>query len=154
MSAAVMPDDTAAGRLEHAQTSTLTAPPTIGAEWPGLPGSFYAGVARADGDQPDGHLVLLADKSASALKWAAAKTWAEGLGDGARLPTRFESALLFANARDQFEPEWHWTGTDYEGDGSYAWFHYFGHGNQNNNHKSYEGRARAVRRFPVGPSIL
>ena len=107
---------------------------------------IYAGITRAEDDGPDGHLVLLADVPDKDLKWADAVKWAQGLGNGARLPTRFESALLYANLQPQFSTEgWYWTGTQYSA--GIAWLQYFDNGNQYYGDKSYEARARAVRRF-------
>ena len=60
---------------------------------------------------------------------AEAVAWAASLGDGARLPTRFESALLYTNLRDRMDTEKvHWTGTQYSADD--AWYQDFGNGNQ------------------------
>jgi len=91
-------------------------------------------------------VVLLADKPDEELTWADAKKWAESVGG--ELPARPAAAMLFANAKDQFEPEWHWTSEAYGG--SYAWIQNFGSGSQ------YGGRvvgssycARAVRMIPL-----
>jgi hypothetical protein len=111
-------------------------------------GGIYAGVTSGLDGYPVGHLVLLPDKPANLMNWANAKAWAEGLGAGARLPSRAESALLYANLREQIDDtRWHWTGTEF--DASYAWYCYFNDGGQFSNHKSYEGCARAVRLIPL-----
>ena len=124
--------------------------PAIGAKWPGAIDGIYAGVSRGENGEPDGHLVLLSAKPEEDLTWKDAKAWAEGLGNGARLPTRFESALLYANLRDQFDlNEWYWTGTVYESSPSYAWLQLFDYGLQLGNRQSLEFRARAVSRFPI-----
>lgn len=105
-----------------------------------LEGGLFAGVTTT----PDGvhhAVVLLPDKPDGRLTWKKAVDWAEKRG--ATLPTRPVAALLFASAKDQFEPEWHWTGESV--DGSYAWFQYFIIGIQDSLLKSYKGRARAVR---------
>ncbi len=139
-----------------ARTSTAEAagpspftPPTviaIGSAWGNV--GTYAGLSRGEDGEPDGHLVLLDAVPAKDLNWPDAKAWAEGLGDGARLPTRFESALLYANVREKLDTErWHWTGTQYSESG--AWSQYFGLGSQGSGDKKYEARARAVRRFPL-----
>jgi hypothetical protein len=72
------------------------------------------------------------------------REWARGLG--ADLPTRNESAFLYALHRDLFETSWYyWTSTQYSsGD---AWAQDFHDGNQDYLDKSCECRARAVRRF-------
>jgi len=131
------------------EASATTAPafraPAIGARWPGQDG-VYAGVSRGEEGQPDAHIVLLDAKPATDLKWAAGVKWAEDLGEGARLPTRFESALLYANLRDQLDTgAWHWTGTQFSV--SHAFTQGFYHGTQYGYGKKYEGRCRAVRRF-------
>jgi hypothetical protein len=111
-----------------------------------LEGGLFAGVCTT----PDGThhaVVLLADKPAEKLTWKHAMDWAAKLG--AVLPTRPVAALLFANAKPQFEPEWHWTSESF--DGSYAWTQFFNYGLQGNYHKSYEGRARAVRLIQLTP---
>jgi hypothetical protein len=125
--------------------SFVDEPPAIGCPWRG---GIYAGIAAADADNLDGHLVLLLDKPDGKLNWADANAWAAGLGDGARLPKRFESALLYANVQSHIETgHYYWTGTQYsEG---YAWFQLFGGGLQGFDSKSYEARARAVRRFAI-----
>jgi hypothetical protein len=109
-------------------------------------GGIYAGITRGDDGQPDTHLFLLSDLPADKLKWSAAVDWAAGLGGGASLPTRAESALLYANLKTEIDStEWHWTGTQYSDRN--AWLQLFGNGNQDNGLKSYEGRCRAVRRL-------
>jgi len=109
-------------------------------------GEHYAGlILNADGT-PSHHLVLLpeADKR---MAWQAAVEHAKD--QGGTLPTRAEQALLFANLKAQFKAAWYWSSEEYEGDGSYAWSQYFVSGFQFGTHKSYEGRCRAVRRFPA-----
>lgn len=126
--------------------------PEIGEIW-ALHGGIYAGISRGPDGEPDGHLVLLEARPDKDLNWADAVKWAESLGDGARLPTRFESALLYANLQDKLDTEkWHWTGTQYSDDN--AVFQYFSYGNQSNCSKSYEGRARAVRRIEQSASDI
>lgn len=120
---------------------TLATLPALGAP---LAGGLFAGLTtRADGTHCA--VVLLADKPAKPLPWKKAMNWAEGLG--AELPTRSVAALLYAHLKDQFElvPSWHWTSEAF--DGSYAWFQHFIFGGQDDTRKSYEGRARAVRRL-------
>jgi hypothetical protein len=46
-------------------------------------------------------------------------------------------------------PEWHWSSTQYAADPTDAWLQGFDDGLQNGNHKSYAGRARAVRRLKI-----
>jgi hypothetical protein len=126
-------------------TAQAGAVPAIGTRWDEH-GGIYAGVARGFGDERDGHIILLDAKPEESLAWADAVKWAEGLGDGARLPTRFESALLYANLQDKLDTDkWHWTGT--QRSGSSAWIQNFSNGSQVSYGKSYEARCRAVRRL-------
>lgn len=128
-----------------------TTPPLIGEYWPGQ-GGIYMGVAAADGDLPQGHLVLAVAAAEGRLTWkkavtSAKKQSADGHTDF-RLPTRFEAALIYANGRSHVDTSnWHWTGTEYAGDESSAWICYFGDGYQTSVHKDISFAARAVRRF-------
>jgi hypothetical protein len=92
--------------------------PPIGQAQPEL-NAIFAGLARGQDNQPDYGLILNTARPSGELTWEAAKAWAASLGEGWRLPTRNESALLYAFLRDQFEPDWYWTS---EAEGSaYAW---------------------------------
>ncbi|BBB59903.1 hypothetical protein UNDKW_1630 [Undibacterium sp. KW1] len=111
------------------------------------PGEIYAGLILGKDGQPDHHLFLLEAKPANKLNWEAAKAWASSVGG--ELPTRSEQSLLFANAKEQFEPYYYWSGEQDAGDPDYAWVQGFGNGLQDDNRKSYEYRARAVRRLII-----
>jgi hypothetical protein len=117
--------------------NTLALLPALGAAYEG---GLFAGLTT---DKEGRHfaIALLPDKPDAKLAWKKAVDWADSVGGV--LPTRPVAALLFANAKDQFEPEWHWTSEAF--DGSYAWSQYFYYGFQGFSPKSYEGRARAVR---------
>lgn len=115
--------------------------PTLGTP---IAGGLYAGITTGT-DGGAYALILLADKPSRRLDWPAAMAWAESLQ--ATLPTRPEGALLYANLRVQFEGGWHWLSEQYSA-GS-AWSQGFIHGSQDGDFKSYEARARAVRRFPL-----
>ena len=120
-------------------TSTiLAALPAIGAA---LAGGTFAGLTTL----PNGthHAVVLLPGKGDDLTWQQAGEWAKE--QGGVLPTRPVAALLFANVKDQLQPEWHWT-ADEEG-ASYAWYCTFLDGTQDGGHKSYEGSAVAVRRL-------
>jgi hypothetical protein len=107
-------------------------------------GERYAGLVLAADGTPSHHLVLLPGEAES-VNWTDATDWAAKAGG--ELPSRQEQALLFANLKPEFQPTWYWSNQAHESEGSFAWFQYFGGGGQRASHKSYEGRARAVRRF-------
>ena len=129
--------------------------PAIGSVWPGQ-GGVYVGVARGRDGQPDYHLILASEKPSERLTWKAAGAWAKKVeADGHAdysLPTRSESALLYAHAKELFERTWYWT-SEREGSSS-AWTCNFHDGTQIYSTTSYEGCAVAVRRLPINPSIL
>jgi len=110
-------------------------------------GTFQGVITTKDGTHCA--VVLLDAKPDSRLDWKAANAWAESVGG--TLPTRPVAALLYANAKPQFQPAWHWTSesleadTGDEQDASYAWYCYFGSGTQDYDHKSAKGAAVAVR---------
>ncbi|HCE10887.1 MAG TPA: hypothetical protein DEQ40_20220, partial [Oxalobacteraceae bacterium] len=107
------------------------------------PGERYVGaIISADGTKRD-HIILLPGELEGA-NWKDAMDWAKSLGGD--LPNRCESALLFATLKNEFKPEWHWTNEELASDPGYAWLQVFDDGFQINCLKSYEGRARAVRR--------
>ena len=118
-----------------------TIPAAIGAAFAG---GIYAGIIRGVAGAPDQHLVLLPG-TAEDVTWEAAGAFAASV-DG-ELPTRAEQALLFANLKDQFEPRWYWSCE--QAGPSYAWGQLFDLGDQYFDYRSYEGRARAVRRLPI-----
>ena len=108
-------------------------------------GEHYAGLMLDDVGMPSHHLVLMPEADAR-MPWQAAVEWAEA--QGGALPTRREQSLLFANLREQFQPAWYWSSEAHDEDGSSAWLQHFGYG-QGYGHKSYDGRARAVRLIPL-----
>lgn len=110
------------------------------------PGERYAGLLLKPDGTPSHHLVLLPDKTED-LSWQAAIDWAAKVGG--ELPTRREQALLYANLKDEFKPEWHWSSELYESNSSSAWSQLFDYGDQSFNHEDRGLQARAVRRFPV-----
>jgi hypothetical protein len=134
-------------QLKAEPARAATAPPAIGQPWQG---GIYAGVSRGEDGQPDAQLVLAPDEPSERLEWQAAIDWATtvraGGHDDWQLPSRVESALLYANLRDQFDTStWYWTRSQYSA--GFAWLQDFGDGIQGDDVKSYEGRARAVRRL-------
>ena len=136
-------------RAEPAPEAVAThRAPAIGQPWPGQ-GGIYAGITRGEGGQPDSHLVLCPTVPDKRLAWKPASEWAttiehDGHADY-RVPTRTESALLYANLRDQLDPALHWTSTQYSEVNAFG--QYFGYGCQSYYGKKHEGRVRAVRRF-------
>ena len=111
-------------------------------------GERYAGIVidSATG-QPTHHLILIPQQPKTRLTWDEAIAWAASIG--VELPTRQESALLYANAKDAFESEWYWTSEEYAGNAYLAWDQYFGNGDQFSGDKDYKGYTRAVRRVPI-----
>ena len=107
-------------------------------------GEHYAGIVLDEDGDVSHHLVLLPGQAEN-LTWDKARDWAQSIGG--ELPTRQEQALLFANLKGKFEAAWYWSDERHESDGSYAWFQSFVNGTQLSSRESYEGRARAVRRF-------
>jgi hypothetical protein len=135
---------------EAAAPAAPTTAPRIGQPWPGQ-GGIYAGLVAGTNGSPDQHVVLALTftidrrNHADSTAWAASVT-AEGHSDFG-LPTRDESALLYANVRGliQHDGYWYWTSTP-GGDG-YAWTQHFRNGLQLNYVTSFKARALAVRRF-------
>ena len=105
-------------------------------------GEVYAGLVLGKDGGADYHL-FLQPGAATGVTWQAAMEWAKNLGHG--LPTRAEQALLFANLKHEFEPRYYWSSE--QAGPSYAWHQDFLIGYQGYLNRSYEGRARAVRRL-------
>ncbi len=110
------------------------------------PGEIYAGILLGKDGEPDQHLILLPGQAKEATFKQAQQFAADVGGD---LPTRREQSLLFANLPEQFEKDWHWSGTLRAGYSYYAWCQYFSSGGQDNTSKSAELFARAVRRSVI-----
>ena len=119
----------------------LAGPGAIGSAFAG---GMYAGIIRGADGRPDEHLVLL-DGDTDGVTWEAACAWAAA--KGATLPTRAEQRLLMANLPDQFQKRYYWSSE--QAGPSNAWLQTFDSGYQLINTRSYEGRARAVRRLPI-----
>nr|WP_314607359.1 DUF1566 domain-containing protein [uncultured Janthinobacterium sp.] len=107
-------------------------------------GEIYAGLILGKDGAADYHL-FLQPGAVTGVKWQAAMDWAKKLGHS--LPTRAEQALLFANLKHEFEPRYYWSNE--QAGPSDAWGQYFGGGTQHYGYRSYEGRARAVRRLEI-----
>ncbi|HCE10886.1 MAG TPA: hypothetical protein DEQ40_20215 [Oxalobacteraceae bacterium] len=109
-------------------------------------GEQYAGLILGKDGEPDYHPVVLPGEAEN-VKWAAAVKWATKTGGD--LPTRREQSLLFANLKDQFQPRWYWSGEQRASIPGCAWLQSFVYGSQYLYPKSFEYRARAVRRLKI-----
>ncbi len=109
-------------------------------------GELWAGVLLNEDGTPSHHVILLPGEAAR-IGWNKAIEWAKEIGG--ELPTRREQSLLFANLKSQFKGEWYWSGEQHAAHSGYAWLQYFGDGGQDSCYKSFEARARAVRRLPI-----
>jgi len=109
------------------------------------PGEHYAGSVLNEDGTVKHHLVLMADRPNGDLNWAAAKTWAAGIGGS--LPDRQEAALIYANCKSHVDACWHWTSQAHESNASSAWLCHFYGGNQVCYAVGSTGAARAVRRL-------
>jgi hypothetical protein len=128
-----------------AATASFATLPALGTTFEG--GTFCGVTTLRDGSHCA--VVLLDAKPDGALTWQAGMDWARDAGG--QLPTRPVAALLYANAKDQFERDWYWTSDELHHDtgnehhSSSAWRQYFSSGRQLYNGKSYAFRCRAVR---------
>lgn len=135
---------------EPQQQQPASSVPLIGEYWVGQ-GGIYAGVARGRDGQPDYHLILATEVPNQDFTWQAAmghaKTIeADGHADFA-VPTRWESALLYANLQDkQATDHLFWTSTQHSM--GTAWYQDFDDGSQNEDRKISEFRVYFVRRVP------
>ena len=135
-----------------AAQTTSAAPsttPAIGDIWPGH-GGIYCGMARGQDGEADYPLIMALEAPTTGFKWQAAQDHAKTItADGHsdfRVPTRFESALLYANVHDKIDTSnWHWTST--QSSEGLAFTQSFGSGGQDTLSKDYEFRARFVRRL-------
>jgi hypothetical protein len=65
------------------------------------------------------------------------------------LPMQTLAETFQVGGAEAFEEAWYWSSTQHAAYSDYAWLQYFYHGGQGYDHKSYQGRARAVRRLPI-----
>ena len=124
----------------------------IGAPVPGIDGAIYAGIAPAEGDMPQAHLVLWVEtpKTKQNHEESIALAKAVNPETDSHLPTRTESALLYATLRDQIEKNgWYWTSTYYDDDKDAAFVQFFSGGDQVYTNLNGEYRALAVSRFAL-----
>lgn len=134
--------------MDTTEAPVITVNPTLTIPFPLADGEVYAGLSRDHDTGAWHHLVLLPAITDKDLTWQKAIDWAKSVGG--ELPTRFESALLYANARDQVDTgTWYWTATPHASEPSWAWHQSFYCGYQDDDRKDSHCRARAVRRVPV-----
>ena len=114
---------------------------------PGLKeGEQYAGIILGKNGEQNYHLVLLPGEIEDS-NWQKSIDWAASIGG--ELPNRREQALLYANLKEQFKPEYYWSCEQRAALPDFAWVQLFGDGSQDDGHKSYYYRARAVRRLII-----
>lgn len=124
----------------------------IGASVPGIDGAIYAGIAPAEGDMPQAHLVLWLNTPETRQNYEESISLAKAVNPetDSHLPTRTESALLYAAVRDQIKKDsWYWTSTYYDEDKDSALVQNFYSGFQYYNDLSSGYRALAVSRFAL-----
>lgn len=82
--------------------------------------------------------------------WKNAQAWATK--QGGDLPTRAEGAALYADKKTRAalgDSGTMWLKEPHPKYAGYAWFQFFGNGNQFTCHQDYDLGARAVRRTPL-----
>ena len=107
-------------------------------------GEIYVG-AIGDAAGNLHHVILLPGDNDDATHEAQLE-WAKSIGGD--LPTRIEQAMLWANHRDQFKKDWYWSNEILHAESGWAWCQHL-YGYQYDYRRSYELRARAVRRLPI-----
>ena len=108
-------------------------------------GEQYAGIQLGVNVEPDHHIFLMPHKFTGT--WAKAVAHAKDIAGS--LPTRREMRILFANAKQYFEGDWHWTDEQHAVISDYAWVQVFGVGFQFSGIKSDSRLARFVRRLVI-----
>jgi hypothetical protein len=123
--------------------------PAIGKKWGNLD-AVYAGITRGENGEPDAHLILWNIKPEKDLNYKDAHNWAVAVdpATNSHIANKVESALLYANLKDQFETDnWYWTSTQSSAD--YVYGQDFTSGGQHDSHIRNERRVRAVSRLPL-----
>jgi hypothetical protein len=108
-------------------------------------GELYAGIILGK-NAPNQHVILLAGDE-KVPSWDRGIEFAADCGGD--LPTRREQSLLFANLKDHFQSAWYWSSEQHAAYPDCAWTQNLGSGYQDHYHKTFEGRARAVRRLII-----
>lgn len=110
-------------------------------------GEINAGLMMGLDGKPT-HWVILLPGDKDDGNWQEAADWAKE--KGGELPTRNEQSLLFANTKPEFKRDWYWSCETHAAESEWAWYQFFGNGNQRYGRKSDDScRARAVRRISV-----
>jgi len=96
-------------------------------------------------DFEDIHIEVANFDALEPMAWDEAMKWANGLGDGWRLPTNDELYLMYiARVRiGGFASAYYWSSSDLNY--SNAWYMGFASGDQNYHSKYFNARVRAVR---------
>jgi hypothetical protein len=120
--------------------------PRLHTHIPDYAGTF-CGIVGGTAEQPFAALILLDAKPTGDLNWADAMAWGQAQGESSHIPTRDESAHLYATSRELMDKsDWHWTSTEYTPSSeSHAWLQDFRDGYQGYDNKSSERLCRAVR---------
>ena len=92
------------------------------------------------------HVILLPGDNDFA-EWSAQMDWAKSIGGD--LPTRAELLMAYETMPEDFQKTGYWSNTTHRTESGWAWYQHFGYGYQYSTRKSYELRARAVRRLPI-----
>lgn len=133
------------------QTNLVTQ--QIGAPVPGLEGAIYAGVAPAEGDMPQAHLVLELNMPKTRQDVAASMALAKNVRPGmdSHLPSLTESSLLYATLRDRMDQNsLYWTSSHHGTDDSKSFFaQRFDDGYQFKQAPAAHYLALAVTRLPI-----
>lgn len=64
-------------------------------------------------------------------------------------PKQTKAKAFRAGGKQAFAESWYWTSTQHAACSAYAWMQFFGYGDQGINRKSFNYRARAVRRLTI-----
>lgn len=108
-------------------------------------GEIYIGAfIHADGT---GHHTILLPGDYDDAPWQAQIDRAAA--ENADLPNRAELVTMYEKFPEQFQKSVYWSNTTHRDSDKWAWYQYFLYGNQGNDGKHYELRARAVRRLPI-----
>ncbi len=109
-------------------------------------GEHYAGIILGKNGAQSYHLILLPGEIED-TDWQKSMDLAKSIGG--ELPNRREQALLYANLKEQFKPEWYWSCEQSAGNAGWAWMQAFSDGSQLSSPKGLDTRARAVRRLII-----